>query len=165
LIKSFGVVPVGDGRVLAMNRLSGVAGRSAIAVMVVTLLAGCAGSIAERSYEGLPSDSAPSEMATPGQAELPDPDLGPRVQWSDGGRLLSVSLFGSSSCPQQPTKLTRVAHDYLKVVVEQTGGDQCTADLRAMTYELVVPETVSATSPVTVKFAEHEFTLPPRGTL
>jgi hypothetical protein len=94
--------------------------------------------------------------------DLPDPDLGPRAQWSDGGRLLSISLFGSSSCPHQPTVLKQVGHDSLEVTVEQTGGSQCTADLRAMTYELAVPETLTTSSPVTVKVAEHELTLPPR---
>lgn len=109
------------------------------------LLAGCAPSIAERSYPGLPTGSPPlvPSTAEPGEIALPDADLGPRVQWADGGRLLAVSLWGSSSCRAEPTGLTQVGRDQLTIEITKRSGflGNCTADLAVATYEILVPDT------------------------
>lgn len=145
------------------RRLIGAAAAAAAAVLV---LAGCSASIAERSYGGLPEGSAPvaPTTATPGQIDLPDPDLGPRVQWAGKGQLLAVSLWGSSSCPVEPTGIKQVGRDYLRVEVTKRSGflGACTADLAVNTYEIRVPDTIVVNEPVTVRVDGREFTLGPR---
>lgn len=130
------------------------------------LLAGCASSIAERSYAGLPAGSVPvaPTSAPSGRIDLPDPDLGPRAQWADGGRVLAISLWGSSTCPVEPTGLIQVGHDYIKVEITKRSGffGACTADLAVTTYEIRVPASVTSSRPVTVRIDGRELTLGPR---
>jgi hypothetical protein len=149
------------GRVLAMITKGVLSGSAAVAVLLAVLLSGCSSSVVERSYDGLPTDSS---SATPVPGELPEPDFGPQVQWSDGGRLLALSLFGSSTCPLKPSGMTQVGDDHLKISLEKTGGPQCTADLRPVTHELIVPPSVTKSAPVTVEVSGHEFNLPARRT-
>jgi hypothetical protein len=111
----------------------------------------------------VPSGAAPVAPTTaePGEIALPDPDLGPRVQWADDKQLLAVSLWGSSTCPVEPTGLTQVGRDYLKIEITKRAGflGNCTADLAVTTYEIRVPEAITTTAPVTVHIDGREFTL------
>lgn len=138
-----------------------------VVAAAVLLLAGCSGSIVERSYPGLPAGSDPLIPSAPPTAgiSLPEPDLGPRAQWAGEGELLAVTLGGSSTCPVEPTGLAQVGRDYLEVQVATRSGwffGACTADLALKTYEIRVPDSVAADTPVTVRVSEREFTLGPR---
>lgn len=141
----------------------GKGGAVAVAVGALAMLSGCASSIAERSYEGMPAGSRPlnSLPPTPGRFDLPDPDLAPRVQWADGRDLLAVSLWGGSSCPVEPTGVHELGRDRLEVAVTRRQGwfGACTADLTVNTYEVRIPGSVSQSSPLTVVVDGHEFTL------
>ena len=139
---------------------------AAAATALAALLCGCS-PLVERSYPGGPAGSHPLvASSTPGQVELPEPDLGPSAQWSDNGRMLAVTLGGSSSCPAEPEALIVQAHDRLFVKVKTNGGffGACTTDLRFVTYEMRVPDGISRTVPVTVTVGDRELELPPRGT-
>lgn len=134
------------------------------ASLAVLMFAGCSGSIAERSYPGMPTGARPMPPTPlPGQVDLPTPDFGPWVQWSDSDRVLAVSLWGSSSCPVEPTSLEQVERDYLSIEVKARKGPfgACTSDLAMNTYEIRVPASVTKTGHVTVRVDGREFILQP----
>lgn len=141
-------------------------GVAAAAAAVALLLAGCSNSIAERSYPGVPDGSAPLDphTVTRDGVELAELDLEPRVLWAGEGHLLAVSLWGSSSCPAEPTGLTQASRTSLKVDTATRPGlfGACTADLGVRTYEIRVPPTVATDAPVTVHVAGRDVTLPAR---
>ena len=150
-----------------MNALRRVMAVMAVAVATAAV-SGCA-SLVERSYPGEPPESrlpatSLSPSPSPGSFGLPDPDLGPRAQWADDGRLLAVTLGGSSTCPTEPKALTVEAPDRLLVEVSQRGGffGACTADLAFVTYEVRVPDELAASVPVTVTVGDTSLDLPPR---
>lgn len=145
---------------------SGGIGAVAAAVMLLAI-AGCApASFVERSYPGVPPGAEPltPSAPTPGALGLPDPDLGPRVQWAEAPGVLAISLWGSSSCPVEPRSLREVGRDRVEVAVHRSGGlfGVCTADLAVTTYEVRVPGAASRTTDLTVVVDESEFTLAPR---
>lgn len=149
-------------------RRGGVLNAAVVGAAAVVLLGGCSSSIAERSYQGVPEGSAPvlPSAGPSGGTDLPDPDLGPRVQWAGNGDLLAVSLGGSSTCPVEPTKLVQLRPDRLRVEIAQRPGwffGACTADLAIKTYEIRIPDSVTTEERVTVRVGEREFTLGPRG--
>lgn len=104
-----------------------------VAVASVVLLAGCAtgpgaaepGSIAEKSYRGLPEQAAVEALEQPLVTPL-------------GGSRFALTLWGSSSCPRIPTA---IATDGAEVLVQlaESGGEVCTADMAPMTHELLSP--------------------------
>ena len=140
-------------------------------VPVVTAIAaalafcGCS-PLVVRSYPGGPPGSQPTTPApTPGDVNLPLPDLGPRAQWARGGRHLAITLGGSSTCPTEPKRVTAVSDVRIDVDIAQSRGwffGSCTADLTFTTYEVRVPDRISETSPVAVTIGERETLLPAR---
>lgn len=121
-------------------------------------------SLIVRSYPGGPPGSSPEvPTPTPGQIELPTPDVRPHAQWVDNGRRLAVTLGGSSSCPVKPKSLTVVEEDRLTVEIGRSDSaffGTCTTDVRFTTYEMNVPEGVSRTDPVTVMIGVRKMQLP-----
>jgi hypothetical protein len=115
-----------------------------VAVASVVLLTGCATgpgdaareSIAERSYRGLPGQAAVGPAEQPLVTPL-------------GGNRFALTLWGSSSCPRIPTAITTDGSGVL-VQLAESGGEVCTADMAAMTHELLSP--VPPPFTVTVEF-------------
>ena len=141
-------------------------GRGSIAALaaaaVLLAVTGCASaSIAERSYPGLPEDAAPltTVAPAPGAIDLPAPDLGPRVQWATEPGLLAISLWGSSSCPPEPTGLRELRRDRVEITVDRRESPfgACTADLALVTHEVRVPGAESLTGELTVVVGDREF--------
>lgn len=133
--------------------------------------------IAARSYSGLPEGmdwsattaptadpplvpleptevgSAPQTVA-PEDLEptaLPDPDFSPRAVWLSG-ETLAIVTFGSSSCPSAPAALDVIEPGVLDVVLTRTGGDACTADMSATTFEIDDPDGLDPSLTYTVTF-------------
>lgn len=117
------------------------------------------GSIAARSYPGLPEGAAPSPSAS---TELPaDPDFSPSAVWLEDD-VLAVVTYGSSSCPTAPSSLEVVDGTDLRIATIQLGGEVCTADIAPTTFEIDDPEGLVPTMSYTVTFdGESESVLEP----
>lgn len=135
------------------------------AAATLSFLVGCAQpSVVVRAYDGFPEGTGPPSAApTPGASELPEPDLGPKVQWADRSRMIAVSLWGSSSCPSEPDAVEVVTRDRLAITTRARSGflGACTADLAVRTYEIRVPASVSTSQPLTVTVDRHTLRLRP----
>jgi hypothetical protein len=145
------MIPWGRGGIAALA--------AAAALLAVT---GCASaSIAERSYPGLPDGAAPPIIVPPepGAMGLPDPDFGPRVQWTTEPGLLAISLWGSSSCPTEPTGLHELRRDRVEITLDRRDSPfgVCTADLAVVTHEVRVPGAESLNGELTVVVDDREF--------
>jgi hypothetical protein len=134
-------------------------------IAVAIALCGCS-SLVVRSYPGGPPGSEPTIPApTPGEVNLPIPDLGPHVQWAEGGEHLAITLGGSSTCPTEPKHLSVASDVRIDVEIDRSRGwlfDACTADLKFTTYEVRVPDGISESSPVAVTIGDRQTLLPAR---
>ncbi len=89
----------------------------ALTAGILTSLSGCTSlpAFVERSYEGAPTEThAPKATPLPNMTpkasgDLPDPDLGPRAQWTATPGVFALSLWGSSSCPVEPVTMDAVS--------------------------------------------------------
>lgn len=88
------------------------------------------------TYPPTPATVAPEDLAPTG---LPDPDFSPRIAWLDE-RTLAVVTFGSSSCPSAPAALDMSGPDTVDLALKRTGGEMCTADMSATTFEIDDPD-------------------------
>lgn len=132
-------------------------------VIVVSLLVGCAqASIVMREYDGFSEGTDPPlDTPTTDAVALAQPDLGPRVQWAAQSGVIAVSLWGSSSCPTEPTAVEVAGRNRLAITTRTRTAflAACTADLAVRTYEIRVPTSVSTSQPLTVVVAGHTLTL------
>ncbi|WP_407317639.1 hypothetical protein UQW22_13780 [Isoptericola halotolerans] len=110
-----------------------VIGAVIVAAVLVALLARPsgpgAGSVAIRTYAGLPADV---------EADLLDPEPGWRL--APGSGQIAVWTAGSSSCPWVPREVTAVGDRVTIVLRTSTGA--CTADLAWSTSVVAVPDGV-----------------------
>lgn len=105
-----------------------------------------------------PETVAPEDLEP---SALPDPDFSPRAVWLSG-ETLAVVTFGSSSCPSAPAALDVTEPGTVDVVLASTGGDVCTADMSATTFEIDDPEGLDPSITYTVTFdGQSESTLEP----
>ena len=108
-----------------------------VASVLVLVLSGCSGSMAERLNE------TPSELEG-----LATPEMEPVVVWSEDGESWLFLTFGSSSCPTEPRDIRETEDRTFEVTLETTGGFSCTADIGPAIYK--VPAPISPGAPVTV---------------
>lgn len=112
-----------------------------------------------------PTDLVPApETAAPEDPEpttLPEPSFSPSGVWLSE-QTLAVVTFGSSSCPAAPVALDVTGPGMLDIALKRTGGDVCTADMSATTFEIDDPDGLDPATTYTVTFdGESESTLQP----
>lgn len=139
------------GQTPVMSRTTAPAAAALAALAFGAALTACTGpaltpwSLADDSYPGLAQTADP----TGGSAF----DTSPRAEWLEGGRSISITTWGSSSCPPVPTALEATAPDAVTVHFEPSPFDPCTADMAPTTHELSLPVEVDA-RPLTITL-EH----------
>ena len=69
--------------------------------------------------------------------------------WVDGGERIAILTGGSSSCAPYPTAVS-VVDGTIEIQTARAGGDVCTADMAAITFEVETPAGVDAGSAVDV---------------
>lgn len=76
----------------------------------------------------------------------------PPVAWADDGRRLTVTTWGSSSCPTEPTGVEVVGPQEVHVQIEPLFPDRdpCTADMAVLSYDVDVPPDISPDEALTV---------------
>ena len=91
------------------------------------------------------ADGPPGSLSTSGGF-----DESFQVAWDDSGELLLVT-FGSSSCPNEPTKVSVESPTHLVIEISKAGGALCTADIAAKTYTIPAPDGLSSTTEIVVE--------------
>lgn len=121
-----------DEGVLHMTRSSALLGALALSAVIATGLVGCA--------SGMPAPALTPEPAGP----TPSEDVEFSAAWLDGGRLIGLVTYGSSSADCQPVYgETAYADGVLTVTVEPPKLDTaCTADYVPQVGLVDVPEDV-----------------------
>jgi len=117
--------------------------RLAIPLIVVLLLAGCSGgqSVADRSYAGLPeSGDVPPDAVVNAQSI---------AIWIEEGESFAVTMWGSSSCPAEPTLIEATDAGVVDLRFDTDSVGPCTADLAPTTHEFTVPDD-AVTSPLVI---------------
>ncbi|MGY1804503.1 hypothetical protein ACI78T_14585 [Blastococcus sp. SYSU D00922] len=141
--------------------------RAAAALLVVVVLGACGAPREQAPVQTLEVPPAPTVPHEPGQTfEVPPP---PRpVSWTDDGHL-SVTAYGSSSCPAGPTRVRATGPQEIEVDIDLLFPDRdpCTADMSPTTTEVELPDGVSPDDELTVhlRYGEDRETivLPPAG--
>lgn len=105
-----------------------VSGPALGVALALTLLAGCASSVADAVYPG-----SPDGVTISGSLD------GPAAGWITEGERFAVVTMGSSSCPVVATELTVVAADQLALTFGRSPNNPCTGDLAPTTHEFDLP--------------------------
>ena len=136
-------------------------GRAAAGLFAAVVLGGC----------GLPREQAPvqTHSVSPGQTYEVQPPP-PPVSWAGDGEQLSVTTYGSSSCPTGPSDVEVVGEQELRVRIEARFPDRdpCTADMAVSSAVIELPRGISADEELTVRLRyddgeEQTVVLPPAG--
>lgn len=136
-------------------------GRAAAGLLAAVVLGGC----------GVPREQAPVQTQTvsPGQTYDVQPPP-PPVSWVGDGEQLSVTTYGSSSCPTGPSNVEVVGEQELRVRIEERFPDRdpCTADMAVSSAVIDLPRGISADEELTVRLRyddgdEQTVVLPPAG--
>lgn len=116
---------------------------AAIAASLTIALAGCA---------QLEPVSAP--IPTGEATSTPEPSTDPAAAWLDGGRMIGLVTFGSSSldCTPVAQEVSAEGQTITVTLAEPAPNAVCTADFTARATPIAVPEGVDATKDVTVSF-------------
>ena len=127
-----------------------------VLLITVLTLAGCtsvpnAPSVSTGEYNGPVEDFEVEE--TEGISAL----------WVDGGERIAILTHGSSSCAPYPTAVT-VVGESVEITTALNGGDVCSADMAANTFEVETPAGVDAGSELELvlvgKDSRSELTVP-----
>ncbi|WP_243062247.1 hypothetical protein [Humibacter sp. RRB41] len=118
---------------------------SAVAVLAVVALAGCAQNSTKpiTDYKGEPKGvDAPANSA--GGA--------PFSVWLKGGDQFSVTLYGSSTCPPRVTRFALTGHNKMELTVPDPAakGKICTMDYVPHTTVFSTPNTIDRKSDVSI---------------
>jgi len=76
--------------------------------------------------------------------------------WVDGGERIAILTGGSSSCAPYPTAVT-VIDGTIEIETGRSGGDVCTADMAAITFEVETPAGVAAGSETKIILLSEDF--------
>lgn len=97
---------------------------------------------------------------TPG-GDSADPLGAATAIWSDNGNELLLTLYGSSTCPAEPTSVTALDKSSINIELSTPSWPFCSADLAAVTYRIATPPSISTTGTVQVQVGDGEpFSVP-----
>ena len=88
----------------------------------------------------------------------------PLVQWKNKPQSITVTTWGSSSCPPDATDLELGAENNLTIYFESETEGACTADLAPTTHVFTLPDDAQH-SPLTVRINSDGVTSPDRHVL
>lgn len=141
----------------------------AVAVLAVVVLCGCGVPRAEAPLHTLTVPPGPPVPGEPGPTYEVAPTP-PPVSWTGDGDELSVTTYGSSSCPTGPSDVEVIGEQELRVRIEEEFPDRdpCTADMAVFSAVVDLPRGISADEELTVRLRygsgdEQTFVLPPAG--
>lgn len=147
---------------IALWRADAVVSFALLAVLLAPVLTAC-------SPTSIGTDETRAVPAGAVQASAPDGDPRFAASWAGRDRI-TVTTWGSSSCPTGPVRIERTGPQEVEVEVRATGDeDDCTADLSPTTSTVVLPEGVDDGAPLAVLVDDGgetgtRLTLPARGT-
>lgn len=99
--------------------------------------------IAENVYRGLPEGSG-------------DPvDEGPLVYWAETDETITVTTWGSSSCPAIADSIDVIDEQTVRILFVSGSSGSCTADMAATTRVIRMPDDVE--SPLLVELEFEDF--------
>lgn len=127
--------------------------RSALAAVslaaAAVVLAACSG--------GPGGTPAPTTVPTGSSTPDPGPDLETAATWLDGGRLVGLVTFGSSSCVPQVGDVSAEGQQLTVELVSTTPADAvCTADYSPRAVAVAVPDGVDPTKDVVISITGDE---------
>lgn len=142
------------------------AGLAAAALASVFLLAACAPpKTPAENYSGAPVSDHEGEASGEEGGEGGDATGQPQAGWVGEGGQLSVTLWGSSTCPQVGERISVVepaaTGNRVAIELKQYPADQvCTMDLVPHTTVFWTPMDVTTTKPLVVEVQDTEITVP-----
>ena len=145
-------------------RLLSVTGSLFAVSTTLVLFAGCASmpsaqpAVApEVVARTIPVDEADKDYTLPAPAEgeeWPDPSS-PPFAWIERGESLSLTTWGSGSCPSVPESIDVVSAGRIVVNIDDSVPTQCTMDLSPHTSKIELPDDVDAL-PLTISFNKSQ---------
>lgn len=122
-------------------------------LLAVTLVAGCT---SDKSADSASGSNSPTPSPTPGAT--PNLKLGRRLMLSakvvkfEDPLMLTVTTYGSSSCPMRIASVEATASNRLDVSFRPPGQELCTADLAPHHETVPLPEGVDLSEEVFAVF-------------